>query len=72
MVGRIGGRGVELDWEGMKYLCLVIIGENQLQTFSGTEAQALDDESLEPVSAVRTIRLRAVRYAGPTRFTTPT
>ena len=31
----------------MKYLCMVIIDDKRLQTLSDSEAQALDDESLE-------------------------
>ena len=31
----------------MKYLCTVIIDEKKLQALSGTEMQALEDESLE-------------------------
>ena len=31
----------------MKYLCMVIIDEKRLQDLSESEAQALDDESLE-------------------------
>ena len=31
----------------MKYLCMVIIDEKKLQAMSESEAQALDDESLE-------------------------
>jgi hypothetical protein len=31
----------------MKYLCMVIVDENRLNTMSATDLQALDDESLE-------------------------
>jgi hypothetical protein len=37
----------------MKYLCLVIVDEKKLQAMPESEAQALDDESLEYDEALR-------------------
>ena len=37
----------------MKYLCMVIVDENKLQVMSESEAQGLDDESLEHDDALR-------------------
>jgi hypothetical protein len=37
----------------MKYLCLVTVDEKRLQAMSESEAQALDDESLEYDDALR-------------------
>ena len=37
----------------MKYLCMVIVDEKRLQAMSKSEAQALDDESLEYDDALR-------------------
>jgi hypothetical protein len=37
----------------MKYLCMVIVDEKKLQVMSESEAQALDDESLEHDDALR-------------------
>jgi len=37
----------------MKYLFMVIVDEKRLQAMSGTEAQTLDDESLEYDDALR-------------------
>lgn len=37
----------------MKYLCMVIIDEKKLHAMSESEAQALDDESLEHDDVVR-------------------
>jgi hypothetical protein len=37
----------------MKYLCMVIVDEKRLQSLSDSEAQALDDESLEYDDALR-------------------
>jgi hypothetical protein len=42
---KVGGR--------MKYLCLVIVDEKRLQAMSESEAQALDDKSLEYDDALR-------------------
>jgi hypothetical protein len=37
----------------MKYLCMVIVDEKKLQALTESEAQALDDESLEYDDALR-------------------
>jgi hypothetical protein len=37
----------------MKYLCMVIVDEKRLQALTDSEAQALDDESLEYDGALR-------------------
>ena len=55
----------------MKYLCMVIIDEKRLQAMSESEAQALDDESLEYDDVLRkrghflaaqALRIRQLRH----------
>jgi hypothetical protein len=42
----------------MKYLCSVFFDEKNLDALSESASQALTDESLEPVSAATTVRIR--------------